>query len=120
MEELIQIIVGGLQVGCVYAIIALGFSLVYRVTNVINLGQGAFCLLGALGAYTMQTTFGWGLPASALAAVLFTVAVGTFVGYLAFVPGLSRLSNANMLTLMERLILVVWGSQPYAMAPFSG
>lgn len=127
MEELIQIIVGGLQVGCIYALIALGFSLVYRVTNVINLGQGAFCLLGALGAYTMQTTFGWGLPASALAAVLFTVAVGTFVGYLAFVPGLSRLSNANMLmlsagllTLMEGLILVVWGSQPYAMAPFSG
>lgn len=127
MAELIQIIVGGLQVGCIYALIALGFSLVYRVTNVINLGQGAFCLLGALSAYTMQTTFGWGLAAASLAAVLFTVSVGTLAGYIAFVPGLSRLSNANMLmlsagllTLLEGLILVVWGSQPYALAPFSG
>ena len=127
MAELLQIIIGGLQVGCIYALIALGFSLVYRVTNVINLGQGAFCLLGALSAYTMQSTFGWGLPAASLAAVLFTVSVGTLAGYIAFVPGLSRLSNANMLmlsagllTLLEGLILVVWGSQPYALAPFSG
>lgn len=127
MSELIQIIVGGLQVGCIYALIALGFSLVYRVTNVINLAQGIFCLLGALGAYFMQTHFGWGLIASALAAIALTVVVGTLAGYIAFVPGLSRLSNANMLmlsagllTLLEGLILVVWGSQPFAMAPFSG
>ena len=48
MAELIQIIIGGLQIGCIYALVALGFSLVYRVTNVINLGQGAFCLVGPL------------------------------------------------------------------------
>lgn len=127
MVELIQIIAGGLQVGCIYALVALGFSLVYRVTNVINLGQGAFCMLGALCAYTMQVNFGWGLLASLVAATVFTVAVGVLVAYVAFVPGLSRLSNANMLmlsagllTLLEGLILVVWGSQPYATAPFSG
>lgn len=127
MIELIQIIVGGLQVGCIYALVALGFSLVYRVTNVINLGQGAFCMLGALSAYTMQVSFGWGLLASLIAATVFTVAVGLLVAYVAFVPGLSRLSNANMLmlsagllTLLEGLMLVAWGSQPYAMTPFSG
>ena len=66
MTEIIQIVLSGFQVGCIYALIALGFSLVYRVTNVINLAQGAFCIVGAL------------------------------VGATAFVPGLSRLSNANM------------------------
>lgn len=127
MLEFIQIIVGGLQVGCIYALVALGFSLVYRVTNVINLGQGAFCMLGALSAYTMQVSFGWGVLSSLLVAIVFTVAVGVLAAYVAFVPGLSRLSNANMLmltagllTLLEGLILLVWGSQPYAMTPFSG
>ena len=127
MAELIQIIIGGLQIGCIYALVALGFSLVYRVTNVINLGQGAFCLVGALGAYTLQTTFGLGMLSSAVLAVLLTVSIGVLAGYLAFVPGLSRLSNANMLmlsagllTLIEGLTLVIWGSQPYAMTSFSG
>ncbi len=51
MTEFIQITVGGVLVGAIYALIALGFSLVYRVTNVINLTQGAFCILGALCSY---------------------------------------------------------------------
>jgi len=127
MTEIIQILVGGLQVGCIYALVALGYSLVYRVTNVINLAQGAFCMLGALGAYTLQVNLGWGLPAAALVAIAGTTTVGALTGFVAFVPGLSRLSNANMLmlsagvlTLFEGLILVGWGSQPYALEPFSG
>ncbi|WP_443586383.1 hypothetical protein, partial [Salmonella enterica] len=53
--------------------------------------------------------------------------LGLLLGAGALVPGLSRLSNANMLmmtagmlTLLEGLMLVVWGSQPYALPPFMG
>ena len=42
-----SIIIGGLLQGSVFAIIALGFALVFRVTGVINLSQGAFCIVGA-------------------------------------------------------------------------
>ena len=126
MLEFIQIVLGGLQVGCIYALVALGFSLVYRVTNVINLAQGAFCLIGALGTYWLQVEFGWGLWAAALAAISATTLIGALVGATAFVPGLTRLSNANMLmltagllTLFEGLMLVTFGSQPYALPPFS-
>jgi branched-chain amino acid transport system permease protein len=42
---IVQIVIGGLLQGGVFAIVALGFSLVYRVTNVVNLAQGAFCVL---------------------------------------------------------------------------
>ena len=127
MVEILQIVISGLQVGCIYALVALGFSLVYRVTNVINLAQGAFCLLGALFTYTLETQFGWGLPAAAILSIAATTVIGTLVGAAAFVPGLSRLSNANMLmltagllTLFEGAMLVSWGSQPYALPPFSG
>ena len=127
MTEFLQIVISGGQVGCIYALIALGFSLVYRVTNVINLSQGAFCLLGALFTYTLEVEMGWGLPAAALVAILTTTLLGAIAGAFAFVPGLPRLSNANMLmltagllTLFEGAMLVTWGSQPYALPPFSG
>lgn len=127
MIEIVQIVIGGLQVGCIYALVALGFSLVYRVTNVINLSQGAFCMVGALMAYSLATQMGWNLAAAIVVAAVATTLIGTVTGALAFVPGLGRLSNANMLmltagllTLFEGLMLIVWGSQPYASAPFSG
>lgn len=127
LTEFLQIVIGGLQVGCIYSLIALGFSLVYRVTNVINLSQGAYCLLGALTAYWFEAGLGWSLVGAALASVLLTTLVGMVFGILAFVPGLAKLSNANMLmmtagllTLLEGAILVIWGSQPYALTPFSG
>jgi len=127
MLEFIQIVVSGIQVGAIYALIALGFSLVYRVTNVINLAQGAFCVLGALVTYSFGIDLGWGIPVAALFSFAAVTLVGVLIGSWVFVPGLSRLSNANMLmmtagllTLFEGLILVIWGSQPYASPPFAG
>ncbi len=126
MTDFLQIVVGGLLVGATYALIAVGFSLVYRVTGVINLAQGAFCVLGALGAWSLQAA---GLPvwAAAAASIVATTALGVALGATSFVPGMTRLSNANMLmltagllTLIEGAMLAVWGSQPYALAPFSG
>jgi branched-chain amino acid transport system permease protein len=127
MIEFIQIVVGGILVGGIYALIALGFSLVYRVTNVINLAQGAFCVVGALLAYSLSARFGWSLPVAAALSVTAVTVVGALIGSWVFVPGLSTLSNANMLmltagllTLFEGLMLLLWGSEPYAPPPFSG
>ena len=127
MAEFVQICVGGLVVGCVYALIALGFSLVYRVTGAINLAQGGFCILGALIGFTLSQTWHWPLLLAMPAAVLVTVVVGVALGAISFVPGLARLSNANvlmltvgLLTMLEGLSLVIWGSQSYALPPFSG
>lgn len=127
MGTFVQILVGGVMQGAIFALVALGFSLVHRVTGVINLSQGAFCVVGALVAYTMQVQWGWPAAVAALGAVLATAGGGAVLGAVAFVPGLSRLSNSNMLmltagllTLLEGLVLVVWGSQPYALPAFSG
>ncbi len=127
MTDFIQLLVGGVLTGSIYALIALGFSLVYRVTGVINLAQGAFCILAALTCHSLQAELGWPVWAASLGGIAMTVAAGAITGALTFVPGLSRLSNANMLmmaagllTMAEGGILVLWGSQPYALPPFSG
>lgn len=127
MFEFIQICIGGLIVGSIYALIALGFSLVYRVTAAINLSQGGFCVLSALIGYSFSQTFGWPLLAAIPAAIAVTVAIALVIGATTFVPALKRLSNANilmltvgLLTMIEGFALVVWGSQPYTLRPFSG
>ncbi|MGA8612407.1 MAG: ABC transporter permease [Xanthobacteraceae bacterium] len=121
------IIVGGLLQGSVFAIVALGFALVYRVTGVINLSQGAFCIVGALSMHTLQQTLGWPGPLAAVAAIAGTSLFGAALGAATFVPALSRLPNSSMLmltagllTLIEGVVLVVWGSDPYDLASFSG
>jgi len=57
VEEAAQIVIGGLLQGSVFAIVALGFALVFRVTGVINLAQGAFCIVGALSTITVSTFY---------------------------------------------------------------
>ena len=125
MTELAQIVIGGLLVGATYALIALGLYLVYRVTGVINLAQGGFCVLGALIAWTLQVQLGWTALPAVLLAILATTAAGILLGAAAFVPGLARLSNGNMLmlsagllTMIEGVLVVAWGTQPYALPPF--
>jgi branched-chain amino acid transport system permease protein len=121
------IIVGGLLQGSVFAIVALGFALVFRVTGVINLSQGAFCIVGAFSMYTLQQTLGWPTALAALGAVAGTTVFGAALGAATFVPALARLPHSSMLmltagllTLIEGLVLVVWGSEPYDLPSFSG
>ncbi len=127
MLEFTQIAIGGLVVGSIYAVIALGFSLVFRVTGAINLSQGGFALIAAMIGYTFAVDWGWPLLVAIPGAVVVTVLAGAMLAAFTFVPALARLSNANVLmltagilTMIEGFALVVWGSQPYAMPPFSG
>jgi branched-chain amino acid transport system permease protein len=125
--EFLQICIGGLVVGSIYAAIALGFSLVYRVTGAINLSQGGFALFAAMIGYTLAVAAGFPLWLAIPLAVAATVAVGSAIGAFTFAPALERLSNANvlmltagLLTAIEGFSLIVWGSQPYATPTFSG
>ena len=127
MIEAVQITLGGILQGCLYALLAIGFSIVYRVTGIINLAQGAFCVLGALLCYTFEVTLGWPLALAVVAAVGLATLVGAALGAVAFVPGMRRLSNSNMLMLTAGLLsaitgaaLLAWGPQPYALPAFSG
>lgn len=127
MIVFLQIVIGGLLQGGVFAAVALGFSLVFRITGVINLSQGAFCVLGAMGLYYGETLFGWPAALAAPLAVVATTVFAVIVGATTFVPAITRLPvsstlvlTAGLLTFFEGVTLVVWGNQPYALPPFSG
>ena len=56
--ELAQLIVGGVAQGCVYGLIALGFVLIYKATEMVNFAQGDLMMLGAFMALTFIGTMG--------------------------------------------------------------
>ena len=127
MNTFLQIVVGGLLQGGVFAMVALGFALVYRVTGVVNLSQGAFCVLGAMAMYFMQVVFHLPVVPAVVAAAVASTAFVTLIGAVSFVPAVASLPNssvlmltAGLLTFFEGTVLVVWGSQTYALPPFSG
>ena len=48
MAELLQFLVSGLTVGAVYALVALGFTIIYNASDVVNFAQGEFVMLGGM------------------------------------------------------------------------
>jgi len=56
--ELLQLIVGGVAQGCVYGLIALGFVLIYKATEMVNFAQGDLMMLGTFVALTFVGTMG--------------------------------------------------------------
>ena len=49
MAEFLQFLFSGLTVGAVYALVALGFTLIYNASGVVNFAQGEFVMLGGMG-----------------------------------------------------------------------
>jgi branched-chain amino acid transport system permease protein len=112
--------------GCMYGLLGLGFSLVYRVAGAINLAQGAFCIVGALLAASIQQSFGLGIIPAALAAIAATALLAAVLGVFAFLPALKKLPpgaifilTAGLLTFLEGAALAVWGSRAYTLQAFS-
>jgi branched-chain amino acid transport system permease protein len=75
MPEFVQFLVSGLTVGAVYALVALGFTLVYNASDVVNFAQGEFVMLGGM-VTVFATAAGVPLPLAALLAVVVSIVVG--------------------------------------------
>lgn len=59
MADILQLAVAGVAIGCIYALIALGFVLIYKATEVVNFAQGDLMMLGAFVAFTFASILGW-------------------------------------------------------------
>ncbi|MDH7798998.1 MULTISPECIES: branched-chain amino acid ABC transporter permease [unclassified Beijerinckia] len=95
MTELLQYVLSGVTVGAVYALVALGFTIIYNASNVVNFAQGEFVMLGG-----MVTFFAWHagvpLPFAALLAIVVAAAVGVALNELA----VERARNAPVVSLI--------------------
>lgn len=59
MLDFVQQLIGGVALGCVYGLIALGFVLIYKATEVVNFAQGDLMMLGGFAAYTFISLLGF-------------------------------------------------------------
>ena len=55
LEEILQTVLAGIATGCIYGLVALGFVLIYKATEVVNFAQGELMMLGAFFAYSFIT-----------------------------------------------------------------
>ncbi len=94
----LQFVAGGITAGAIYALVALGFSIVYNASHAINFAQGEFVMIGGMSAVSLVAT---GLPlwAAVPLAVLAAAAVGVAVQRLAIEPA-QRSGNADVVTLI--------------------
>jgi branched-chain amino acid transport system permease protein len=124
MDELLQFLISGLKSGAIYALVALGFTIVFAATGAINFAQGEFFMLGGmLGAFF--TGMGLPLPIAALAAIVATAAIGAVFELLAVRPikGGDPL-RIIMVTIggsvvMRQLALHLFGPDERTLEPFS-
>ena len=79
MRDFFQLLVAGVAVGALYALVALGFVIIYKATGVINFAQGALLLLGAYFALTFHETMGLPFLVAALLAMVTCAAVGVVI-----------------------------------------
>lgn len=85
MSEFLQFLFSGLTVGSVYALVALGFILIFNASGVVNFAQGEFVMLGGMATFFAHAA-GAPLLAAALFAILVTCIVGVALNKLAIEP----------------------------------
>lgn len=121
METFIQQIINGLVLGSVYALIALGYTMVYGIINLINFAHGDVLMVGALTSWTVVTVFadsglpGWLLLLLSLIAAIVVCSLLNFtiekVAYrpLRNAPRLAPLITAmGMSLLLQTLAMIIW------------
>ncbi len=126
MDILLQLVLNGLAVGCIYGLVALGFVLIYKTTELVNFAQGDLLMLGAFTCYMFVVWYGlgyWLAFALAVGAVaLFGAALDAAV--LRRVIGQPQFAVV-MLTIglgatFRSVASITWGSEIYTIpTPFS-
>lgn len=84
--ELLQFALAGLKNGSIYALVALGFTLVYAATGAINFAQGEFYMLGGMLSVWAYANVGLPLPLAGLVGVISTAIIGGIFELLAIRP----------------------------------
>src|SRR5205085_10153472 len=110
---LVQVIVGGLLLGAVYALFSSGLTLIWGMMNIVNFAHGDFVMLGMYVALVVWTAFGVGAFVGAPVAALVLATVGIIV-YFALIrsamkgPMLAQILGTFGLALLLRYS-VFWG-----------
>jgi len=113
---LVEILVQGAVASAIYAMLAVGFTLIFGVARILNLSHGSFYALGAYGTYFL-TSLNWPLIPAALASIAFVAAFGVAMDRVLVQPMRGRsLLAVLMITLavaltVEQILFLTFGSE---------
>jgi branched-chain amino acid transport system permease protein len=120
-----QTLLSGLTTGAIYALVALGFAIIYNASHVINFAQGEFVMIGGMAAAVFVET-GLPLPLSIVLAIGIAVLAGFLLEKLAIEPA----RGASVVTLiiitigasilLRGLAALVWDKKIHPLPAFSG
>jgi branched-chain amino acid transport system permease protein len=116
-----QLLFTGLGVGSIYALVALGFVLIYRATNVVNFAQGDFAMLGAFSMVVLSIDLGWPYWLAILVTVAFMAVFGAIFNLAVYYPLRKRsflpviISTIGASILLENGVLASYGPRPQSL-----
>lgn len=123
--DFLQFLFSGLTVGAIYALVALGFTMIYNASQVINFAQGEFVMIGGMSTAFLMAT-GLPLPLAIILAVVCAVVIGLALAKLAIEPA----RNAGVIPLIIITIgasiflrggaQVIWDRNFHSLPSFSG
>ncbi|SRR6266487_535817 len=126
MAYFIQLVFAGIAQGCIYALIGLGFSIIFKASEVINFAQGELLLVGA---YIVSSgMFEWHLPflLALILGIVVTVIIGTLFERVILRRMIGRpVFSILMITIgldivLRTAVIMIWGSKPIpAASPFT-
>ncbi|MBN2452607.1 MAG: branched-chain amino acid ABC transporter permease [Lentisphaeria bacterium] len=124
MSQALQFAFSGITVGSIYAIVAIGFNIIYSTTGVINFAQGEFVMLGGMTAVSLMPVFP--LPIAILAAVVIVMICGGLLEVV-FFRRLRQPSVMQMIVITIGLSIVIqeaalhiWDEQVRSLPYFTG
>lgn len=120
MVTILEVVIGGLLMGGIYALIAMGLSLQYGVARVLNIGHGEFIMLGAFATWSMYTMFG----INPLVSLVISGPIIFMIGFLLYrtlftslriksgaaFEGSSLLATFGLLFIIQDVARLIWGS----------
>ena len=117
MVDVVTILINGTVISSLYALVAIGFTMIFGVGGTINLAHGAIITVGAFAAYYV-TSAGFGIPAGVLAAMAIPALFSVLL-YKGFAERRDDIIIVMILTLLASLVVeevlrIVEGSQPRA------
>ncbi|WP_448338210.1 branched-chain amino acid ABC transporter permease [Chloroflexus aurantiacus] len=118
MDRFIQLALSGIANGAIFALVALGFVLIYKSSDVINFAQGELLLIGAYLTYAMVEQFGLWWPAGVVLAVVLAAVVGVLIEQLVLRPMIGEpaisviMVTIGLSSLLRAIVGAIWGVTP--------
>ena len=126
MLDFVQQTISGVAVGCVYGLIALGFVLIYKATEVVNFAQGELMMLGAFVSFTFITSLGLNYWLGFALCIVCTAALGMLMERLVVRPILGYpqfsivMATIGLGMVLRALAGMIWGTDDLRIeTPFS-